>query len=288
MAAIALGAGDWVREGKRQLRAICPQSLLNWREARFYAKYGEIELHILPFLCRRDMDAVDVGANDGCYIHFLRRYARRVLAFEPIPWLADDLRRKFQADLRRETVIISDTALSAASGETVLRVPIVDGVLVHGCSSVTGEAARKFPHAKEIAVRLEPLDSIYSGNLGFIKIDVEGHEEAVLDGARQTIVRCQPRMQVELEESIAPGSICRVAAFFRDLGYRGYFVFQRQLRPIEQFDRRTMQNPANYPDLKAGLQERERFGRYIYNFVFLPRGEREETLQRIRRHIARL
>lgn len=288
MTALAFATGDFFREGKRHLRAICPQPLLNWREARFYARYGEVELHVLPFLCRRDLDSIDVGANDGCYIHFLKRYSRRIYAFEPLPWLAEDLRRKFQSDVQRATVVISDIALSRSSGSGTLRVPIIDGVLVHGCSSLAGEAVNKYPHAEPIAIRTEPLDRVYTGNLGFMKIDVEGHEEAVIEGARKTIVRCQPRMQVELEETIAPGAVGRMAAFFRKLGYRGYFIFQRQLKAIDQFDRRVMQNPANYPDLKAGLHERERFGRYIYNFLFFPRGEREETLRRIRRRIASL
>ncbi len=288
MTALALATEGWVREGKRQLRAICPQPLLNWREARFYAKYGEVELHVLPYLCRPGMDAIDVGANDGCYVHFLKRYARRVYAFEPISWLADDLRRKFQNDIRADSVVISDIALSRSSGSSVLRVPIIDGVLVHGCSSMTQIAANKFPEAREVRIRTEPLDRIYSGELGFMKVDVEGHEEEVLEGARETIGRWQPRLQVELEETIGPGSIARVAALLRGLGYRGYFIFQRQLKPIEQFDRQIMQNPRNYPDLKASLDQRERFGRYIYNFLFFPRGEREDTLRRIRQRIARL
>ncbi|HTP83175.1 MAG TPA: FkbM family methyltransferase [Alphaproteobacteria bacterium] len=288
MAALALATEGLVREGKRHLRAICPQPLLNWREARFYAKYGEVELHVLRDLCRPDMDAIDVGANDGCYVHFLKRYARRVYAYEPVSWLADDLRRKFQHDIRSGTVVVSDVALSRSSGSSVIRVPIIDGVLVHGCSSMTEGAVHKFPEAKEIHIRTEPLDRIYSGELGFMKVDVEGHEEAVLEGARETISRWQPRLQVELEESIGPGSIARVAALLRGMGYRGYFIFQHQLKPIEQFDRQSMQNPANYPDLKAGLDQRERFGRYIYNFLFFPRGEREDTLRHIRRRIAAL
>lgn len=288
MTALAVTAGGLVREGKRHLRAICPQPLLNWREARFYAKYGEVELHVLPYLCRRDMDALDIGSNDGCYVHFLKKHARRVYAFEPLPWLAEDLRRKFQRDISAGALVVNDVALSNVSGESTLRVPIIDGVLVHGCSSLAERALTKYPYAKEVSIRTEPLDAVYSGRVGFIKIDVEGHEEAVLEGARRTIARCHPRLQVEVEETIAPGAIARVAAFFRALNYRGYFIFQRQLKPIEQFDRRVMQNPANYPDLKAGLEARERFGRYIYNFLFVPPDEREDTLRRIRQRIAGL
>jgi hypothetical protein len=76
------------REARQALRSLSPQALLNWRESRYYGRYGEVELHLLEFLCRRDRDAIDVGANDGSYVHFLRRHARHVIAFEPMPVLA--------------------------------------------------------------------------------------------------------------------------------------------------------------------------------------------------------
>src|SRR5688500_7714415 len=88
--------GGIYREARQALRAGCTQALLNWREARFYGRYGEVELHLLEFLCHRDKDAIDVGANDGSYVHYLRRHARRVIAFEPMPSLADALRAKFR------------------------------------------------------------------------------------------------------------------------------------------------------------------------------------------------
>ena len=56
-------SGGVYREARQALRSICPQALLNWREARFYGRYGEVELHLLEFLCSRDKDAIDVGAT---------------------------------------------------------------------------------------------------------------------------------------------------------------------------------------------------------------------------------
>src|SRR5258708_13722273 len=82
-------------EARHALRALCPQPLLNWREARFYGRYGEVELHLLEYLCRRDADAIDVGANDGSYVHYMRRYDRHVIAYVPMPSLAQTLREKF-------------------------------------------------------------------------------------------------------------------------------------------------------------------------------------------------
>jgi hypothetical protein len=70
------GNGNFYREARRTMRSFCPQAVLNWREARYYARYGEVELHLLEFLCRRDRDAIDVGANDGSYVATSRGRSR--------------------------------------------------------------------------------------------------------------------------------------------------------------------------------------------------------------------
>jgi hypothetical protein len=108
------GGGSFYKEARRTLRSFCPQAVLNWREARYYARYGEVELHLLEFLCQPDQDAIDVGANDGSYVHYLRRHARRVIAFEPMPDFARLLRRKFRRGVVVESVALSDTAGSVS------------------------------------------------------------------------------------------------------------------------------------------------------------------------------
>ena len=60
-------------------------------------------------------------------------------------------------------------------------------------------------------------------------------------------------------------------AYFDPLGYRGYFVHGRASSSRSTSSRsQTMQNQSNLPDLTAPLTQRQRFGRYIYNFIFLP------------------
>lgn len=277
------GQGGFYREARQTLRSFCPQALLNWREARFYGRYGEVELHLLEFLCSRDRDAIDVGANDGSYVHYLRRYARRVIAFEPMPSLARALRRKFRRD-----VVVESVALSDAAGTVSLCMPVVDGVVVTGCSTVSRAASATYPGHRAIEVPMDRLDSVYSGDVGFIKIDVEGHEQAVLDGAVETIRRCRPRLLVEVDERLSPGGLARAKAYFGHLGYRGYYVEAGRLEPIDRFSTERLQKPANLPDLTAPLQARERFGRYIYNFIFLPPGEPTETLRRLSDRLAEL
>ncbi len=174
-----LGIAGWLTATKQTLRSICPTAFLNWREAHFYAKYGEVELHLLDMLCRRDRDSIDVGANDGSYVHFLRRYSRFVLAFEPLPDLARALCRKFAHD----NVAVHPVALSSEDGSTELRVPVVNGTAITGCSTISIAASAAYVEYKVFAVPGKRLDDLYQGDVGFIKIDVEGHEQHVLDGA---------------------------------------------------------------------------------------------------------
>ena len=92
--------------------------------------------------------------------------------------------------------------------------PVVDGVLVTGCATVSDNASATYPDYQGVDVPMERLDDIYSGPCGFIKIDVEGHQQAVLDGAVETIRRCQPRMLVEVEDRLSPGGLAPARAFF--------------------------------------------------------------------------
>src|SRR5262249_23752899 len=96
---------------RRLVRSVCPQPLLTWREARYLMTHGELELRLVKHLCRPEEDAIDVGAHEGAYIHFMRRHARRVYAFEPIPWLAERIARKFPSK-----VVVNTLALSHEHG----------------------------------------------------------------------------------------------------------------------------------------------------------------------------
>jgi methyltransferase FkbM-like protein len=166
--------------------------------------------------------------------------------------------------------------------------PVVDGVTVTGCSTVSPTASATYPAHRAIEVPMATLDSVYDGQVGFIKIDVEGHEQAVLDGAVQTIRRCRPRLLVEIDERLSPGGLERAKAYFKDLDYRGYFVQAGHIEPMSLFSPEHLQNPADLPDLTAPLQQRQRFGRYIYNFIFLPRHEPIETLRQMSKRLSEL
>ena len=181
----------------------------------------------------------------------MRKYARHVYTFEPIPWMAKRLARKFG-----NTVTVRQIALSSSSGNAQLHIPRRRGVLVTALSSLAGNDS----DGLDIVVRMARLDEVYDGQVGLIKIDVEGHEEAVLAGAESTIERCRPRILIEMEERYAPGVLDEVAAYFIKHGYSGYFLRSGRIHDIAHFEQETMQNPDHLDD-----------GNYTNNFIFIPK-----------------
>jgi|SRR6266851_4356817 FkbM family methyltransferase len=283
MATQSWGESGRLEKAKQTLRSALPQAVLNWREAHYFGKYGEVEMHLVEFLCRRDQDAIDVGANYGGYVHFMRQHARRVIAFEPVPEFAELLRHKFPRDVTVEPIALSD-----GTGATELHIPVIDGVVVWGGSTISANASITYPAYRVLKVRMNRLDNVYGGTAGFIKIDTEGHEQAVLDGAVETIDRGRPRILVEIDEHLSPGGLERTTAYFSRLGYRGHYVHRGRLEPIEKYSLADLQNLSNSPCLTASLRERPRFEDYVNNFLFLPVSEPQDTLDRIRERLAKL
>ena len=109
-----------------------------------------------------------------------------------------------------------------------------------------------------------------------------------LDGAVETIARCRPRIQVEIEEHLSPGGLARAKGFFSGFGYRGYYAHGDRLENIEKFSPTEMKNLLNRVALTAMLRERLQSTGYVNNFIFLPCGEPQATVDRLGERLARM
>ena len=112
------------------------------------------------------------------------------------------------------------------------------------------------------------LDDYQIANVGFIKIDVEGHEEGVLAGAWETISRDRPALLIEIEERHNQGGIKRISDLLATVGYEGFFFQDGKQFPIEQFV-----EPIHQPaDL---IWDKNKYVRrtfpYVNNFLFVSR-----------------
>jgi FkbM family methyltransferase len=235
----------------RYLHRRHPKLWLASRIAR-HDRHFEPEFWLIPSFCDRQRIAVDVGANAGEFSFFMARYARDVVAFEPNPDLWPNLKRLVGHRLRIEGV-----ALSAAPGSATFRY-VEDNTGV-----ATIEASNKLgmiEDAGTIRTRTVPvrtLDSYDLQDVSFIKIDVEGHEEAVIAGAIETLRRCRPALLIESENRHNPGAPRRLADRLRELGYHGFYLRDGKRRDMAAVSESEC-DPAN---LSRGLP-------YVSNYVF--------------------
>lgn len=215
---------------------------------------GEPELRLLPGLVDPARAAVDVGANRGVWTHQMAALCPRVYAFEPNPKMFAILDAA-----RPANVIARQFALSDRSGTADLNVPRSPRGYSNQHASLENSwiAGRTFGVVK---VETHSLDSLDLEPCGFIKIDVEGHEAAVISGAAGIIERDRPTLLVELEERHSSLRIEQSIADIQALGYDAMVFKDGALRAIEAFD----------PDVdhRAAVET----DRYIFNFVFKPRG----------------
>jgi hypothetical protein len=130
-------------------------------------------------------------------------------------------------------------------------------------------------------VQTTTLDQLSKENVGFVKIDVEGHEMEVLRGAELLLRRQRPTILIEIEERHRPGAIETACGLMASLGYAGFFVFDSRTHAIEDF-RAEMQNEV---ELHRPIRRRDM--RYVNNFFFAPSAAAADDLRgRIDRFLA--
>jgi FkbM family methyltransferase len=184
----------------------------------------EREMELLDVLCDKGKTSVDVGAKLGMYTYRLLRHSRDVVAFEPIPLLNGMLERVFA----KKPVKVMPCALSAAPGHTQMRIPYgSNGEVKFGRSTIESNNALEHDDVAKVEtidVELKTLDGCDLRGVGFIKVDVEGHELSVLEGAVATLDREHPVLLVESNDHHHPDAVAKLRAFMTGHGYEGWFI----------------------------------------------------------------
>ena len=231
--------------------------LLGRRARRTIFGWPEAEVSLLPWLVHPDRLSIDVGAHVGLYTCELVRLCRHVLALEPNPDSARVLRR-----LCPEARIIV-AAASSRAGRATLHIPDREP----GLGTVELENPVATRACRRLAVERVTLDSIVDRPVGFIKIDVEGHEMEVLKGARTILERDRPNILVEAEERHRPGALGSLRGMLRELGYVGCALDGGRLRRLEDLVDRAAGGTEDGTGSGAS-GDRRRPG--PCNFLFLP------------------
>ncbi len=181
------------------------------KSLEMYGEYSEGEIDLFRQVVQPGTIVLEVGANIGTHTLFLARQVGHdglVIAFEP-------QRLVFQclcANMALNSVTnvqCRQQAVGAAPGE--IKVPVLDPAQAQNYGALSLEGG----HLGE-STPVVTIDSLNLGRCALIKIDVEGMERAVLDGAAKTIARCLPLLYVENDR---PKKAAELVRAIDGLGY---------------------------------------------------------------------
>ena len=166
---------------------------------------------------------LDIGANLGFVcMPLARRFpARRIVAVEPVPWLADALVRTARLNGFAGVTVVAKAIAGAATLE--LAVPVLAGVhfttLSTGLERAEGEiAATQSTRVEVPALTLDALlDEVGAGpeQVACVKIDVEGAEALALSTGPRALSARPP----VVFEALSSAKRAEVETALRGLGY---------------------------------------------------------------------
>ncbi len=224
-------------------------------------RYDRLTERVISKVCSPASNCADVGCHKGEILDLFLAAAPKGqhFGFEPIPFLFQNLKEKYAG---LTNCHFFDVALSNMQGTSsfnyVLTNPSYSGLLKRTYDRPNEEDT-------QITVRTEKLDEIWPADLQLdvLKIDVEGGELMVLEGARKTLIRCKPTVIFEhgLGASDVYGSTpAQVFALFNDCGLRIFllenFLSSGPCLGAEEFAKQFYER-KNYYFVATGF---ERFG----------------------------
>lgn len=178
-----------------------------------------LERSVLPHV-RKGSVCLDIGANIGNHARFFARFFPRVYAFEPHPRIFGLL----SANAYGHGIVALNYGLSDRAG----RFDVDENRENLGASRITREAS-----GTGLQYEVRRLDDVVDGlakdDIGFVKIDVEGHEAQAIRGARATLMKHRPIITFEvLAETVFDGEPEAVSEL-RSIGYTNFYRMESRV-----------------------------------------------------------
>lgn len=239
------------------------EKLKLWRRAWLYRYKEDIgEINYLISKIKKGDTVFDIGAHKAAYTYWMRKATGNngtVICFEP-----QEKGFAYLIFLKQlmswRNVEIENKALSDVTGEKTLYIQ-------HQPFTVSFEASLENKYSENFSEQKISTTTVdeycLEKNLGpsFVKIDVEGHEWEVLQGAKKIMEKYHPFILLECEaRHIGKDKVNSCLQFLLSIGYKGYFIHGKLKRPLSDFNFDLHQSATG-----------EKFWRspdYCNNFIF--------------------
>jgi FkbM family methyltransferase len=167
---------------------------------------------------------VDVGANIGDWTFFVAKKGFEVYAFEPMPKAYNILKQR-----AKRFPNVHPFPYAVGNKDAVGRL----GFTAFGVTGTMDEEIN-LPGGGTIDIPVRKLDSIQLPDVGVIKIDTEGYETPILEGAKETITKNKPILIIEAHKQTGKAANTfseeeqRIKNILNSLHYT-WIVFYRQI-----------------------------------------------------------
>ena len=209
--------------------------LLKKRLIRAINKNYEKELNVISKFSDKTKDALDVGVYRGVYSYKLAQYFKTIHSFEPNPLLYPYLEKNLSIII--DNIKLYNLALSDTNGVTELKLPLrsksifkdnIEELFKLGAATI--HKKKELDNFNKIQVHTKKLDDIsFTNEIGFIKIDVEGHEKNVIMGGIETIKKNMPVLLIEIEERHTKTPAIETINYIKSFGYEVYIYNNNEL-----------------------------------------------------------
>ena len=237
----------------------------------------DAELLLLEFLLNKESVFFDIGTNKGEYAY----YAEKLINPDHIYLFEPEKKLNYQLNALFKNCRVFDIALSDSKGTHSFKIPIINGV-IDNCLSTLEIGNKEEQETESIIyeVKTDTLDDfIKEKNItpDLIKIDVEGHELAVLKGAESYINTHHPTLIIEIEQRHHKNfDIETIFESFKNKGYNAFY-FSKQQGQLIPYENKT--HLTNSKDFFGTLN-------YINNYIFIHSGNKTiKTLEAINHEI---
>jgi FkbM family methyltransferase len=172
---------------------------------------------------------LDIGANIGNHTLFFAEYFTDIIALEPNP-------RTFKLlDINAQLVDNITPVNKGASDKSAIQTAYFHPQNVGATSLTFNLSEGSAEQQKKAELKLDRVDDMdevkNAANIDFVKIDVEGHEEACISGALKTLEKHKPVIGIEILSAQIIKDKSPALDMLEPLGYK-YFYNLRTNRPL--------------------------------------------------------